>query len=167
MLGEAKVPIGDDKVDSYKFKEIKAMPIPRIIEQANRLLEFEVRRHKSLGQSFNMNDPAFLAVTCSKNEHEIEYVWSFLRNSVFIMDSHYEEYQAEITLKGYLRYDELHARQPASTQGFVTMWFDDSMEDAYDKGFKVGISEAGYKPIRIDQKEHSNKIDDEIIAVLR
>jgi len=37
----------------------------------------------------------------------------------------------------------------------------------YDKGFEVGISGAGYKPIRIDLVEHNRKIDDEIIAHIR
>lgn len=47
------------------------------------------------------------------------------------------------------------------------MWFDDSMNDAYEKGIKPGIEAVGYKAFRIDSKEHSNKIDDEIIAEIR
>ena len=44
------------------------------------------------------------------------------------------------------------------------MWFGPSMSDPYDRGFQSGISRAGYNPIRVDQQEHINKIDDEIIA---
>ena len=47
------------------------------------------------------------------------------------------------------------------------MWFDDSMTDALDNGFELAIMDAGYKPFRIDRKEHINKIDDEIIAEIR
>jgi nucleoside 2-deoxyribosyltransferase len=46
------------------------------------------------------------------------------------------------------------------------MWFDESMNDAWlviDKGIRV----AGYEPLRIDQKQHNNKIDDEIMAAIR
>lgn len=47
------------------------------------------------------------------------------------------------------------------------MWFDDTMNDAWEKGFEPAIVDAGYKPLRIDRKEHINKIDDEIIAEIR
>ncbi len=41
------------------------------------------------------------------------------------------------------------------------------MDEAFDQGIKPAIEGTGYKPLRIDQKEHVNKIDDEIIAELR
>lgn len=43
------------------------------------------------------------------------------------------------------------------------MWFDDSMTDAYEHGFEVGVLNAGYNPLRIDRHDHINRIDDEII----
>ena len=47
------------------------------------------------------------------------------------------------------------------------MWFNKELDDAYEKGFQLGIIRAGYDPIRIDRVEHSNRIDDEIIAHIR
>ena len=47
------------------------------------------------------------------------------------------------------------------------MWFDDSMDEAFEKGIEPAITEAGFRPLRVDRKEHVNKIDDEIIAELR
>ena len=47
------------------------------------------------------------------------------------------------------------------------MWFDKSMDEIWEKGFRPAIKAAGYKAIRIDRKEHLNKIDDEIIAEIR
>ena len=47
------------------------------------------------------------------------------------------------------------------------MWFDDSMKEAYDQGIAPAIRDAGYEPVRVDQKEHVNKIDDEIVAEIR
>ena len=47
------------------------------------------------------------------------------------------------------------------------MWFDESMNDVWETAIQPGIENAGDEPIRIDQKEHLNKIDDEIIAELR
>lgn len=41
------------------------------------------------------------------------------------------------------------------------------MNEAYQDGIAPAIEDCGWLPVRIDQKEHSNKIDDEIIAELR
>jgi hypothetical protein len=54
-----------------------------------------------------------------------------------------------------------------SKQAFVAMWFDASLNDAYDQGIEPAIREAGYDPRIIRNKEHNNKIDDEIIAEIR
>lgn len=50
---------------------------------------------------------------------------------------------------------------------FVAMWFDASVQDAYELGFSPGIRDAGFKPIRIDQKLTNKGISDEIKAEIR
>ncbi len=52
-------------------------------------------------------------------------------------------------------------------QAFVAMWFDSSMIEPYELGIETAVRAAGYSPMRIDRKEHVNKIDDEIIAEIR
>ena len=47
------------------------------------------------------------------------------------------------------------------------MWFDLSMDEAYQNGIQPAIEDAGYEAVRIDRKDHNNKIDDEIIAEIR
>lgn len=63
--------------------------------------------------------------------------------------------------------ESLESGGAPTTQAFVAMWFDPSMNEAYRSGFTPAIEDAGYRPVRVDQKEHSNKIDDEIIAEIR
>jgi nucleoside 2-deoxyribosyltransferase len=46
------------------------------------------------------------------------------------------------------------------------MWFDESVKPASAAMHKA-IAGAGYHPVRLDQVEHNNKIDDEIIATIR
>ena len=72
-----------------------------------------------------------------------------------------------LTLSGYERLAYLSNIQSKSTQAFVAMWFDESLDDAYEKGIEPAIRKAGYEPLRIDRKDHNNKIDDEIIAEIR
>jgi len=55
----------------------------------------------------------------------------------------------------------------ASKTAFVAMWFNPDVTEAYERGIKPAIEEAGYAPMRIDRKEHANRIDDEIVAEIR
>jgi hypothetical protein len=75
--------------------------------------------------------------------------------------------KARITLKGWRRLEDIRLRIVPSVQGFVAMWFNSSMEPAYREGFEPAIHDSGYSPLRIDRKEHINKVDDEIIAEIR
>ena len=47
------------------------------------------------------------------------------------------------------------------------MWFHESTDPAYSQSIAPAIRSAGYRPLRIDQKEHLNKIEDEIVAEIR
>ena len=47
------------------------------------------------------------------------------------------------------------------------MWFGKGMDEVFDKGIKPGIEDAGYDAMRIDRKEDTDKIDDEIIAEIK
>ena len=47
------------------------------------------------------------------------------------------------------------------------MWFSDEMKHIYESSISLGVLEAGYRPHRVDQREHNEKIDDEIIAQIR
>ena len=71
------------------------------------------------------------------------------------------------TSRGWLRIDDLVRRLPISSQAFVAMWFHPSMDAAYKDGIEPAIRESGYRAVRIDNKEHVNKIDDEIVAEIR
>jgi hypothetical protein len=50
---------------------------------------------------------------------------------------------------------------------FVAMWISDETRVAYEGGIVPAVLESGFKPTRIDQKEHNNEIPDEIIAEIR
>lgn len=71
-----------------------------------------------------------------------------------------------LTLEGA---EEVAAPVPASqsNQAFIAMWFSDETQTAYDDGIRPALSDLGFDARRIDQKEHNNKIDDEIIAEIR
>lgn len=47
------------------------------------------------------------------------------------------------------------------------MWFNPALTRIWTDAIEPAISNAGYEPSRIDRHEHNNKIDDEIIAMIR
>ncbi|QIG49212.1 hypothetical protein G5V57_16700 [Nordella sp. HKS 07] len=69
--------------------------------------------------------------------------------------------------KGYAKLADLRGTNSTSQQGFVAMWFGEPVKAAYDTAIEPAIRAAGYLPLRIDQKNHVGKVDDEIIAEIR
>ena len=71
-----------------------------------------------------------------------------------------------VSVDGYRHVEDLE-KNPESPRAFVAMWFNPETELAYDQGIKLAIEDAGYEPVRIDRKDHANKIDDEIIMEIK
>ncbi len=153
--------LSDDRI-----RQLVALPMPSIGQRADRLLRYAIRKHPKLGDTFTVIDPALIAVTYSRDDDELQYLAQYLNDKDLISFTGLGGI-TEITPAGHMHYEELQARQPASTQGFVAMWFDETMHDAYIDGFEVGIRDAGYDPLRVDSVEHIGKIDDEIISQIR
>jgi hypothetical protein len=154
------------EVTSDRISIIATSRLPGIVERADRLLSHVIKCQSRLGERFRMGAPELVAVTYSQDGHEVEYLARLLKDEGLInfFDS---EGHIQITPRGYMRYEALQTQPSASAQGFVAMWFHDSMREAYSRGFEGGIRQAGYDPLRVDGVEHVGKIDDEIIAQIR
>lgn len=135
---------------------------PPVAERAFSLLKEAERGLKELGASFNINEPRFLSATYSSNSNDVDFLVRALKEQR-LMDFVTISGDCEILPMGYMKLDELRTNQGASSQCFIAMWFDTSLMDAYENGFQVGVFNAGYNPLRIDQHEHVNRIDDEIV----
>jgi hypothetical protein len=72
-----------------------------------------------------------------------------------------------LTPAGWRRVLELQKTQRDSDQAFVAMWFDNSLDDVWEKGFKPALKATGFHPYRVDRDEHNEKIDDRIVAEIR
>ena len=101
---------------------------------------------------------------------ELEYLVGYLVRRRWVEDAvgfmnASTEYQ--VSVEGHARLAELNQTTAASSKAFVAMWFDESMDEVWENAIEPGIEDAGYEAVRIDRKEHLNKIDDEIIAELR
>lgn len=74
-----------------------------------------------------------------------------------------------LTARGLERIAELERNIAGkeSRQAFVAMWFDSSLDKAWSDGFKKSCHDTGYEALRVDLKEHNEKICDAIIAEIR
>lgn len=79
-----------------------------------------------------------------------------------------------ITAKGYQRLRELKRPNSGSSACFVAMWFSEEMNNVFEQAIKPAIeflepreTTPLYRAVKIDNVEHINDINDEIIAQIR
>ena len=170
-------------VDSSLVEKVKTRQSISVDQRAERLLRFISSQAENLASIVIIRPDSYGAFAWSESTKwgEVEYFFNYLEEKGWIQGKRFSArggqwFKGRLTVAGYDRiaeqstsYDrgaELRAN-PDSSQAFVAMWFDESMDQAFEVGIEPAIEEAGYKPLRIDRKEHINKIDDEIIAELR
>lgn len=119
------------------------------------------------------NDPTLslklLAETESQNAKELLQLLRMLEESGFVQGFFSQDGGANVrpTVAGWQELDNLKRPRTDSAQAFVAMWFSALTTEAYTSGIEPALNATGYKSIRIDKKEHNNKIDDEILAEIR
>jgi nucleoside 2-deoxyribosyltransferase/predicted RNA-binding Zn-ribbon protein involved in translation (DUF1610 family) len=158
ILGESP------EVNTDTLGRVATRPLPSFMERADRLLLHALDVQPRFGGLLEFGGGAFLAIAYAINEGELRPFWDYLEEQGFIK-KHGSRFN--LAAAGYIRCDELQARQAASAQGFVAMSFASSLTEAWTMGFEPAIRDAGYDPVRVDGIEHSEKIDDRIIAEIR
>ena len=177
QAGEEQPTINENTIEEVRSRRRLSVP-----ERANRVLEYIVHQNQHVGQRF------------SSDRFYIEYLYPLLAwsESTLPASSEYEPAHREeiqffinylvtngwmsrtpdgrryhITVNGFSHLTDLQLKIVPSKRAFVAMWFDENMNGAYFEGIKPAIENCGYDPIRVDQIEHTGKIDDRIIAELR
>lgn len=146
--------------------------IPRTLgEKLNKLLSYIYLRSGSILMpiEIQMNCPA---IAYAVTEDELAQMIMALQESLLIKGfpsarTMGKPVNLNLTIKGIEKAESLLTTQVASTQCFVAMWFSEEMHKIYENYISKAISDAGYKALIISQKEHNDKICDEIIAEIR
>ena len=155
-------------VDSDLVEKAKsADPLP-VYVRAERLLRYLVRGSRFVGYPFSNHsireDPEALAWSESTRAADVAYFVDYLMDTGWLI--RHRSGCFRITIPGYQHVAEESTKRDLS-QCFVAMWFDDSMNSAYEEGIKKAVEECGYTPLPINKKPDVIKIDDEIIAEIR
>lgn len=161
-------------ITTYVIDRLQDLPEPSVLERRDRALEYlaslsthlaaNIRIGGNVDEELQATIDGLLVATGSFDKHEAYAHLSFLEEAGLIK---IDAPLVKITFKGWQYLEEQRTKQIASVQAFVAMWFDPSMVGAYEIGIEPAILDTGYSVMRIDKKEHINKIDDEIIAEIR
>jgi len=161
---------GDLKQIAKQYKPLD--PLDKI---DNALLNLE-KASEYVGMKFKFNPGNEYPYYHCYNSEELRTILSLLYKDGFIHapDPANPQNDSYITTKGYERLRELRRFRKDSRQCFVAIWFADEMSVVYENAIKPAIEyieEADNTPrfeaIRIDNVEHTNDINDEVIAAIR
>lgn len=163
------------KAQSRVMELIKSRQVLPIMTRMTLALQYLGLHITQLGDFVNLQKDTdvdtlrLLAETESRNARELHELMQMLEASGLVHASFFAGggVRVQPTVAGWRELDNLKRPQADSTQAFVAMWFNELTTEAYTKGIEPALNATGYKPIRIDKKEHNNKIDDEIIAEIR
>ncbi len=147
--------------------KLGVLPTPNYGEKKRKLLEFFQRHSVTLGQHIVLDGSTMnvlVASTWCANSNEVGFLLAASISDELVEKRAGTQYR--LTAKGYDYLAQLVVN-PTSQIGFCAMWFDDSVNPLWDKAIEPAIRDAGYQPLRIDKKEHANRIDDEIFADIR
>lgn len=159
-------------IGSNDISGLLAVPAPTVADRADRLLIELARRFPVVGESVDLeySDPSLLAISWSETKNELYYLLdTYLVKATGYLSSSgvMGIFRGNISPQGYHYLQELQHSRVASTIGFCAMWFDDQIRPVWSDAIEPAIRDAGYDPKRIDSHEHNNRIDDEILAMIR
>lgn len=154
------------KITKDLIQSLATRALPKLLDRADYLLDEAVSSIPKRDDFFSRRSPKYLAASFSDSIDEAEFVWKILVSRGFA-ESMTSQGETRITVDGHLHAETLKQTKAATRKAFIAMWFNNEMDDAYDNGLQIGVLNAGYEPVRIDRVEHSNRIDDEIVASIR
>lgn len=156
------------EITSYNADGLKNINPISYSERADRLLRKIGKVTSFAGEEVKIDSSWISSAWCA-HEKEMRSLLNFLSESdLVVVNGPLPEYQTVVVRpNGWMRIDDLSKVGSAGDQGFVAMWFDQSMSEAYAVAISKAIADAGYRPHRVDNREHNGKIDDEIVSEIR
>jgi hypothetical protein len=120
------------------------------------------------GQQIQFDSKHDYSVLCAKNMDEaIFYLRALAEQGLVLpLGEIFKETPCALTSSGWQELEKIERSGAESSNAFIAMWFDPS-QNAVRGSIQSAIAASGYVPIRIDEVEHVNRIDDEIIARIR
>jgi len=157
------------KIDSTTLERvIAAAPDYSVAEKQQLLLQWLAKMIKVPGDVARVRDQSDWPVIWARDPAEFSFHLLAARERGLIKQGDAGGYFAiELTAAGWECLDRATGELVFDDRAFVAMWFDDSMNTAWNEGLKHGIEAAGYRALRVDSALHIDRIDLKIIGDIR
>lgn len=154
----------------HELEKIMENRDPSVREKVQLLLKYLAGLSEYPGQQIQFDATHDYSVLCAKNTEEAIFYLDALHDQslvtrVWLMGTG-NTADCTVTSAAWQELERIEKSGSDSSNAFIAMWFDAS-QDAVNKSIQSAVTDAGYVPIRIDEVEHVNRIDDEIIARIR
>lgn len=157
--------------NSYTVEYILSRVFPsRMQDRLDKVLGNLCALSSTPGQEVELSYATDLPVLFAESREAGRFVLDELEDAGYIHTSATSDsLDAIVRGRGIARMQELEqeAGRLESSQAFVAMWFDPSMNDAFDLGIGPALEDCGFTAIRVDRTDHANKICDEVVAQIR
>ena len=141
---------------------------PSVREKLQLLLRHLASLSEYPGQQIRFDSTHDYSVLHAKNDEEaIFYLHALEDQGLLSVDWLLDaETPCALTTAGWQELERIEQSGADSSNVFIAMWFAPS-QDEVKSAIQSAVTASGYIPIRIDEVEHVNRIDDEIIARIR
>jgi hypothetical protein len=137
------------------------------LESIDLLLQVVLRKAGKSGKTVSFNSDVDYPLIVAQDQDEFWYIVNKALE-LNLVEHGPNRSGHRLSIPGWKRLSELRSSAVKSTQAFIAMWFDPSLNEAWAKGFKLACEHCGYtQAIRIDLQEHNEKICDRIIAEIK
>lgn len=179
ILGEKPLITVDLFKSWAEFDKVAKIVVPRdtdIATKADYLLKYLRRRSKTLADTATFT-PTELAVGFCANKNELLFCLRYLAEKGLVEEEASAPrakgqpqpggggFAYRLTPAGWASLDT--PRAAAQPVAAVSLLAERDADMLWTQGFSAGVQRAGYTALRVDSREHANKINDELIVALR
>jgi len=157
-----------ERIHGGNFEDLASVTTPSVLERSEKLMRWLGKSSDEIGAWHSIQEDVWLARAWCKNRPEMTALIELLNEQTKVEAHRVKtDLQVKLTARGWQYLEELYKQKPESQIGFVAMWFDPKMRPLFDKAIKPAIEQAGYEAIRIDDVEHVEDVNDEILSQIR
>jgi nucleoside 2-deoxyribosyltransferase len=138
------------------------------LERIDRMLLYVFKNMATYHDTVTLDEKIDYAVVYAKSPSEFSFLRDQAKNLGYLESPvPPAEEECRLTLEGWKQVAELKKHEIRTNQAFVAMSFDPILRSIYLEGIKPALTQTGYVPLRVDETEYNDKIDDRIIADIR
>ena len=162
-------------IDSEVGEKLLKANLPSVMHRGENLLLRLAQLNKELGGWISvdlMSNPDLLGVTWSTRESEVKFLLQkYLCEQKGYIDFKFASPASNVMIMphAFAYLDSLWSTNADSRIGFCAMWFSERLKTIWYNAIEPAISRAGYEPkIMYEHNDgHNNRIDDEMLALIR